>query len=189
MQESLNPIRNPHWDRKQQPTPVFLPGKFCGQRSLAGYNPWGHRGSDTTERTHPCSHTHTHTAWLNQKQKGPGGPVAQQGGKLTSPAWDRRSGGILCAPWIFWGVQPQQWLPSHPLEWVSLSPPLSPCSLPPASWDHFPLDKLRLILVSGSACREHPQDKCLPCEVAVSTKTENSCKVLRKKIKNSLQVI
>ena len=24
-----------------QPTPVFLPGKFHGQRSLAGYNPWG----------------------------------------------------------------------------------------------------------------------------------------------------
>ena len=27
------------WSRKWQPTPVFLPGKFHGQRSLAGYNP------------------------------------------------------------------------------------------------------------------------------------------------------
>ena len=27
------------WRRKWQPTPVFLPGKFYGQRSLAGYNP------------------------------------------------------------------------------------------------------------------------------------------------------
>ena len=27
----------------RQPTPVFLPGKFHGQRSLAGYNPWGHK--------------------------------------------------------------------------------------------------------------------------------------------------
>ena len=26
---------------KWQPTPVFLPGKFHGQRSLAGYRPWG----------------------------------------------------------------------------------------------------------------------------------------------------
>ena len=26
-----------------QPTPVFLPGKFYGQRSLAGHNPWDHR--------------------------------------------------------------------------------------------------------------------------------------------------
>ena len=31
------------WVRKipWQPTPVFLPGKFHGQRSLTGYNPWG----------------------------------------------------------------------------------------------------------------------------------------------------
>ena len=27
------------WRRKQQPTPVFLPGKSHGQRSLAGYSP------------------------------------------------------------------------------------------------------------------------------------------------------
>ena len=30
--------------------PVFLPGKFHGQRSLAGYSPWGHKESDMTER-------------------------------------------------------------------------------------------------------------------------------------------
>ena len=29
--------------RKWQPAPVFLPGKFHGQRSLMGYRPWGHR--------------------------------------------------------------------------------------------------------------------------------------------------
>ena len=29
--------------RKWQPTPVFLPGKSHGQRSLAGYSPWGCR--------------------------------------------------------------------------------------------------------------------------------------------------
>ena len=33
-----------------QPTPVFLPGKFHGQRSLAGYCSWGHEESDRTER-------------------------------------------------------------------------------------------------------------------------------------------
>ena len=32
------------------PTPVFWPGEFLGQRSLAGYSPWGHKESDTTER-------------------------------------------------------------------------------------------------------------------------------------------
>ena len=30
-------------------TPVFLPGESHGQRSLAGYSPWGHKESDTTE--------------------------------------------------------------------------------------------------------------------------------------------
>ena len=36
---------------KCQPTPVFLPGKFHGQRSLVGYSPWGCKESDTTEHT------------------------------------------------------------------------------------------------------------------------------------------
>ena len=33
-----------------QPTPVFLPEKFHGQRSLAGYSPWGRKESVSTER-------------------------------------------------------------------------------------------------------------------------------------------
>ena len=28
------------WKRKWQLTPIFLPGKFHGQRSLVGYSPW-----------------------------------------------------------------------------------------------------------------------------------------------------
>ena len=40
------------WRRKWQPTPVFLPGKSHGQRSLVGYRPWGRKESDTTERLH-----------------------------------------------------------------------------------------------------------------------------------------
>ena len=38
------------WRREWQPTPVFLPGEFHGQRSLAGYSLWGHKESDVTER-------------------------------------------------------------------------------------------------------------------------------------------
>ena len=49
------------WRRKWQPTPVFLPGKFRGQRGLVGYSLWGCKESDTTEHTHMCTHTHTHT--------------------------------------------------------------------------------------------------------------------------------
>ena len=39
-----------HWRRKWQPTPVLLPGKSHGWRSLIGYSPWGRKESDTTER-------------------------------------------------------------------------------------------------------------------------------------------
>jgi len=35
--------------KKWQPTPVFLPGKFQGQRSLVDYSPWGHKALDMTE--------------------------------------------------------------------------------------------------------------------------------------------
>ena len=40
------------WRRKWQPTPVFLPGKSHGQRSLVAYNPWGRKESDMTEQLH-----------------------------------------------------------------------------------------------------------------------------------------
>ena len=35
------------WRSEWQPTPVFLPGKFHGQRSLGGYSPCGGKESDT----------------------------------------------------------------------------------------------------------------------------------------------
>ena len=38
------------WRRRQQPTPVFLPGESHWQRGLVGYSPWGHKESDTTEQ-------------------------------------------------------------------------------------------------------------------------------------------
>jgi len=34
------------WNRKWQLTPVFLPGRSHGYRSLAGYGPWSHKESD-----------------------------------------------------------------------------------------------------------------------------------------------
>ena len=38
----FNPwVRMIPWRREWQPTPVFLPGKSHGQRSLPGYSPWG----------------------------------------------------------------------------------------------------------------------------------------------------
>ena len=45
-------VRKITWRRKWPPTPVFLPRECHGQRRLEGYRPWGHKGSDTTERLH-----------------------------------------------------------------------------------------------------------------------------------------
>ena len=41
------------WRRKWQSTPVFLPGKFCGQRSLLGFSLWGWKELDMT--AHRCT--------------------------------------------------------------------------------------------------------------------------------------
>ena len=43
------------WRRKRQPTPVFLLGESQGQRSLAGYSPWGYKELDMTEHGHTTS--------------------------------------------------------------------------------------------------------------------------------------
>ena len=40
------------WSRKWQPTSVFLPGIFHGQRYLEGYHPRGCKESETTEHTY-----------------------------------------------------------------------------------------------------------------------------------------
>ena len=39
-----------YWRRQRQPTPVLLPGKSHGRRSLVGCSPWGRKESDVTEQ-------------------------------------------------------------------------------------------------------------------------------------------
>ena len=48
----LDSPKSCHRRRQWHPTPVFLPGKSHGQRSLEGTSPWDRWGSDTTERLH-----------------------------------------------------------------------------------------------------------------------------------------
>ena len=68
------PGRKIPWRRAWQPTLVFLPGGFHGQRTLLGYSQWDHRESAASRRvthtdtqthrhtdTHTQTHTHTHT--------------------------------------------------------------------------------------------------------------------------------
>ena len=44
-------VRKLSWGRTGKPPPVLLPGESHGQRSLAGYSPWGLKESDTPEGT------------------------------------------------------------------------------------------------------------------------------------------
>ena len=46
------------WSTEWQPALVFLPEKFHGQRSLAGYCPWGRK------ELHMAEHSFTHSTHL-----------------------------------------------------------------------------------------------------------------------------
>ena len=71
-------------EKEWQPTPVFLPGGFHRQRSLAGYIPWGHKESDVTEwRVH----------WSTRAQL-PTGICPQVDIKLRGPSFSQHS------PWM-----------------------------------------------------------------------------------------
>ena len=69
------------WRRQWHPTPVLLPGKSHGGRSLVGYSPWGCEELDTTERLHLHFHalekemaTHSSVlAWRIPGTEEPGG--------------------------------------------------------------------------------------------------------------------
>ena len=39
-------------EKEMQPTPILLPGKFHGWRSLVGYSSWDRKELDTTEQLH-----------------------------------------------------------------------------------------------------------------------------------------
>ena len=54
LNQPCTPEVNPTWSWRRQwhPTPVLLPGKSLGWRSLVGCSPWGHEELDTTEQLH-----------------------------------------------------------------------------------------------------------------------------------------
>ena len=61
MQETqVTQVRSLGWEdpleKKWQPTPVFLPEKFHGQKSLAGYSPRGCNELDITEQLSTHAH-------------------------------------------------------------------------------------------------------------------------------------
>ena len=65
----FNPwVRKIPWNRKQEPTPGFLPGEFHGQRSLMGYSLWARKESDTTK--HARMHAARFQAECTDPQRG-----------------------------------------------------------------------------------------------------------------------
>ena len=63
----LDPAKVVHWRRQWHPTPVLLPGKSHGWRSLIGCSPWGRKESDTTERLH----FHFSLSWIGEGNGNP----------------------------------------------------------------------------------------------------------------------
>ena len=59
------------WRRQWHPTPVLLPGKSHGWRSLEGCSPWGRCGLDTTERLHFHFSLFTFMHWRRKWQPTP----------------------------------------------------------------------------------------------------------------------
>ena len=53
------------WRRKWLPTPVFLPGKSHGQRSLVGYSLWDRKDSDTAEQLNQHHNHQQQLSWLD----------------------------------------------------------------------------------------------------------------------------
>ena len=80
------------WRRKWQPTPVFLPGESHGWRSLVGYNPCGHKESDTTERLHfsglkiTKNVTKNHMGWYRNQKESVNDKFAVLVGEIVTPS-------------------------------------------------------------------------------------------------------
>ena len=117
------------WRRQWHPTPVLLPGKSHGRRSLVGCRPWGREESDTTE----WLHFHFSLSCIGE---GNGNPL--QCSCLENP----RDGGAWWAA-VYGVAQSQTWLKRLRSSSSSKSCPalygLMDCSIPGSSVHYFPV--------------------------------------------------
>ena len=111
------------WSRKWQPPLVFLPGKFHGQRSLAGYNHGGHTELDTTEHTHTSRHCCNHRGLSGERN-----PNSLFPWHLRAHQFDLSSPSLLPIR-IMALVQVSFFMP----ESLQIHPHWSPCSMFPPS--------------------------------------------------------
>ena len=70
------------WRRKWQPTPVLMPRKFHGWRSLVGYSPCGHKEPDMVEWLLKKQHITKQRYYFTNK-----GPSGQDYGFSSSHVW------------------------------------------------------------------------------------------------------
>ena len=97
--------------RQWHPTPVLLPGKSHGWRSLVGCSPWGRRESDTTEQLHFLFHAlememATHSSVLAWRIPGTGGPggLPSMGLRRVGHDWSD----LVAAAYVFTGKKKKQ---------------------------------------------------------------------------------
>ena len=116
------------WRRQWHPTPVLLPGKSHGQRSLVGYSPWGRQELDSTGRLH----FHFSVSCIGE---GNGNPL--QGSCLENPrnggawweavygvaqSWTRLKWLSSSYQWLQWIFVPWPGIEPGTLQWKAMSP-------------------------------------------------------------------
>ena len=94
------------WRRQWHPTPVLLPGKSHGWRSLIGCSPWGRYELDTTERLHFHAlemEMATHSSVLAWRIPGTGEPggLPSMGSHRVGHDWSDLAAAAAFS-WIFW---------------------------------------------------------------------------------------
>ena len=89
-----------------QIAPIFLPGEFHGQRSLAGYSPWSHKESDTDWVTITF---HQMAMALQGRCRQRGWSSGGQWEEQESPTQGDRMG------WSPWGESRESWESAHAL--------------------------------------------------------------------------
>ena len=97
-------VRKIPWRRNWQRTPVFLPGKLHGQRSLVGYSPWGRRVRHDSATEHALMHWQGHNwylaYWGQESCKCPTTPRPASTTELPGPNTDSAQGEKLCLKFL-----------------------------------------------------------------------------------------
>ena len=96
-------VRKAPWRRKWQATPVFLPEKSHGQRSLADGSPRGCKELNTRVRVHACTHAHTHRQRNSTCGLDLGSSGMCLGHTWVSAVWAHGPARSLTLPSVGWG--------------------------------------------------------------------------------------